>query len=250
MTALSTQTTLLILDLFQGKNAELSTEEIATALGKPISTCYRYLKVMSDMGYLVSTSGSGYSLGPKIMLLGFHLQRNDPVIAVTRKHAENMVRNFHGTAAVNRVFRQSFICIYTTHSKNEKRTGFGPGDSMPILFGANAMVIQAFMSRHLQKKLYDENQERLAKGGRGATFQEFKDQLAAVKLARVWKVDGAIRPDSTGIVAPLLGLKGQILGTFSFSVPTEILTPEMEETLKLRVHEIGIRASEELGRNA
>lgn len=248
MTALSTQTTLMILDLFEGPRGELSTEDIAAALGKPISTCYRYLKVMSDMGYLVSTSGSGYSLGPKIMLLGFHLRQNDPVIAVARRHADSMVRSFHGTATINRVFRQSFICIYTTHSRQERRTSFGPGDSMPILFGANAMVIQAFMSRHLQKKLYDENQAKLAQGGRGATFQEFRDALAAVRQARVWKVDGALRADSTGIAAPLLGPKGLLLGTFSFSVPTEILTPEMEETLKLRVHEIGIRVSEELGR--
>ena len=238
----------MILDLFRGGNAELSTEEIAASLQIPLSTCYRYLKVMSDLGFLVSTSGSGYSLGPKIILLGYHLQQNDPVISVAREHADSIVRSFKGTATINRAFRQSFICIYVRHSRNETRTGFGAGDAMPILSGANAMLIQAFLSRHLQKKLYAENEEELAATGRGKTFEEFKQGLSTIRQARVCVVEGVVRPDSTGIAAPLLGPKNQILGTFSFSSLTEDLTPEVEEAIKLRVHEVGIRVSEILQR--
>jgi DNA-binding IclR family transcriptional regulator len=239
----------MILDLFRGKNSELTTEDIASALRIPISTCYRYLKVLSDQGFLVSTSGSGYSLGPKIILLGYHLQQNDPVISACRDDADSIVRRFKGTATINRAFRQSFICIYVRHSRLETRTGFGAGDAMPILSGANAMLIQAFLSRHLQKKLYSENEAALAKEGRGNTFEEFKDGLQAIRQARVCMVEGVVRKNSTGIAAPLLGPKGQILGTFSFSVLTEDLNPEMEEALKLRVHEVGIRVSEVLQRD-
>ena len=52
------------------------------------------------------------------------------------------------------------------------------------------------------------------------------------------------------IAAPLLGPRNQILGTFSFSIPTRNLTPAVEEPLKLRVHEIGILASEHLQKTA
>jgi DNA-binding IclR family transcriptional regulator len=242
----STEKTLTILDLFREAHSELTTEEISTALGIPTSTCYRYLKVMSDQGYLVSTSGQGYSLGPKIILLGYHLRENDPVITACREHADRIVRKFPGTATINRAFRQSFICIYAAHSKSEKRTGFGAGDAMSVLSGANAMVVQAFMTRHLQQKFYDEHRVELARSGRGETFQEFKTKMQAIRQARVCKVEGVVRPDSTGIAAPILGARNQILGTFSFSIPTRLLTPEMEEALKLRVHEIGIRASETL----
>jgi DNA-binding IclR family transcriptional regulator len=238
----------MILDLFRGKNAEMSTEEIASALQIPISTCYRYLKVMSDQGFLVSTSGSGYSLGPKIILLGYHLQQNDPVISAGKAYADNIVRKFKGTATINRAFRQSFICIYVSHSPHETRTGFGAGDAMPILSGANAMLIQAFLSRHLQKKLYSEKCVEIAQAGRGASFEEFKKGLQAIQHARVCVVSGVVRSDSTGIAAPLLGPKNQILGTFSFSILTKDLTPDIEEALKLRVHEVGIRVSEILQR--
>ncbi|TAJ74185.1 MAG: hypothetical protein EPO45_17460 [Sphingobium sp.] len=238
----------MILDLFRGGNAELTTEEIAASLQIPLSTCYRYLKVMSDLGFLVSTSGSGYSLGPKIILLGYHLQQNDPVILVAREHADSIVRSFKGTATINRAFRQSFICIYVRHSRHETRTGFGAGDAMPILSGANAMLIQAFLSRHLQKKLYAENEAELAATGRGKTFEEFKQGLSAIRQARLCVVEGVVRRDSTGIAAPLLGPKNQILGTFSFSILTEDLTPEIEDAIKLRVHEVGIRVSDILQR--
>lgn len=238
----------MILDLFRGKTAELSTEDIASMLQIPISTCYRYLKVMSDQGFLVSTSGSGYSLGPKIILLGYHLQQNDPVISAGKAYADSIVRKFNGTATINRAFRQTFICIYVSHSRHETRTGFGAGDAMPILSGANAMLIQAFLSRHLQKKLYSEKHVEIADAGRGKNFEEFKKGLQAIQQARVCVVSGVVRSDSTGIAAPLLGPKNQILGTFSFSIPTKDLTPEIEEALKLRVHEVGIRVSEILQR--
>lgn len=240
----------MILDLFRGRNADLTTEEIASALQVPISTCYRYLKVMSDQGFLVSTSGSGYSLGPKIILLGYHLQQNDPVISAGKSHASSIVRKFKGTATINRAFRQSFICIYVKNSPHETRTGFGAGDAMPFLSGANAMLIQAFLSRHLQKKLYSEKGAELAAAGRGKSFEEFKQGLQAIRQARVSIVNGVVRSDSTGIAAPLLGPKNQILGTFSFSILNEDLTPEIEEALKLRVHEVGIRVSEILQRDA
>jgi len=250
LTTTSTKKALMILDLFRGENAEMTTEQIASALQIPISTCYRYLKVMSDQGFLVSTSGSGYSLGPKIILLGYHLQQNDPVISAAKAYADSIVRKFKGTATVNRAFRQSFICIYVRSSPHETRTGFGAGDAMPILSGANAMLIQAFLSRHLQKKLYSEKQAELAKAGRGKDFEEFKQGLQAIRQARVCQVTGVVRKDSTGIAAPLLGPKNQILGTFSFSIMNEDITPEIEEALKLRVHEVGIRVSEILQRNA
>lgn len=238
----------MILDLFRGDNAKLSTEDIASALQIPLSTCYRYLKVMSDQGFLVSTSGSGYSLGPKIILLGYHLQQNDPVISACKEYADGIVRKFKGTATINRAFRQSFICIYVRHSPHELRTGFGAGNAMPILSGANAMLIQAFLSRHLQSKLYAENEAELAAAGRGKTFEEFKRGLQAIRQARVCVVEGVVRRDSTGIAAPLLGPKNQILGTFSFSILTKDRTPAITEALKLRVHEVGIRVSEILRR--
>jgi DNA-binding IclR family transcriptional regulator len=233
----------MILDLFQARHSELTTDEIASALQVPISTCYRYLKVMSDHGFLVSTSGSGYSLGPKIILLGYHLQRNDPVISAGKAHADNITRKFKGTATINRAFRQSFICIYVSHSPHETRSGFGAGDAMPILSGANAMLIQAFLSRHLQKKLYSEHEAEFAAVGRGNSFEEFKQDLQAIRQARLSIARGVVRQDSTGIAAPLLGPKNQILGTFSFSILNTDLTPEIEEALKLLVHEVGIRVS-------
>lgn len=250
MATSSTKKALTILDLFRENSGELSTEEIASSLQIPISTCYRYLKVMSDQGFLVSTTGGGYSLGPKIILLGYHLQQNDPVISACREYADSIVRKFKGTATINRAFRQSFICIYAAHSRDETRTGFGAGIVTPILSGANAMLVQAYLSRHLQAKLYEENQEELAAAGRGRTFEEFKKGLQIVRQARVCKIQGVVRKDSTGIAAPLVGPKNQLLGTFSFSVITSELTPESEEALKLRVHEVGIRVSEVLRRGA
>ena len=246
MSTSSTKKTLSILDLFQGDKAELTTEEIAASLRVPISTCYRYLKVMSDQGYLVSSSGSGYSLGPKIILLSKYLQRNDPIISCCGKFADAIVKSFSGTATINRVYKQSFISIYAKSHRNETRTGFGEGNFISILSGANAIVIQAFLSRHLQNKVYLENRDELVSAGRGKNFQEFKSALQAVRQARICKVQGVVRPDSTGFAAPLLGSRKQILGTFAFSMLTSELTPEIEEAVKLRVHEIGIRASEML----
>ncbi len=136
------------------------------------------------------------------------------------------------------------------HSVHETRTGFGAGDAMSILSGANAMLIQAFLSRHLQKKLYSDKAAELADAGRGTNFEEFKQGLQAIRQARVSVAHGVVRSDSTGIAAPLLGPKNQILGTFSFSILNSDLTPEIEEALKLRVHEVGIRVSQILQREA
>ena len=246
MTKSTIKKALTILDLFETDQLDWTTEEIAKQLQIPSSTCYRYLKILSDMGYVVSSSEKGYTLGPKISLLDYHLRLKDPIINACRSHAEKLIEDYHGCVLINRVFRQSFICIYSLQSKDDRRVFLNPGDAIPILSGANAHVIQAFLSRHLQLKLFDANRDFFSASGRGSDFTGFKKNLLDIRRRLVCTETGAMRSDSIGIAAPLLGRRKNILGTFSFSIPIGSLSVDQEARLVERIREIGIQVSTKL----
>jgi len=46
---------------------EIRADELSTLLGSPVSTVYRYLRTLSDFGF-VDRQGSAYRLGPRLII--------------------------------------------------------------------------------------------------------------------------------------------------------------------------------------
>lgn len=68
---------------------------LETGIGR--STAHRLLQLLDQRGYLRSSQGVDYSLGPTLIELGFHALYQSPVPTVARPILEQLVGKYHDT---------------------------------------------------------------------------------------------------------------------------------------------------------
>lgn len=226
---------LSILDLYESDQLHWTPEEIASQLSMSRSTLYRYLRTLSNRGYLVSTVDDGYTLGPKISLLEYRLRMSDPLIVVGGPLAEEMVRQFDGAALISRVFREGFVCIYRSKSLKDSRHYFKRGQIMQLVRGANAHAIQAFLPRHRLERLFFANREEFTAIGMGPDFSDLQGALRPIRNDGVCVSDGELRSGVAAVAAPIFDSRGAVLGSFSFTIPKSMLGAGQLEAIVERV---------------
>jgi DNA-binding IclR family transcriptional regulator len=74
---------------------DLKTVCAMTGIGR--STAHRLLQLLDHRGYLRSSQGTGYSLGPVLIELGFHALYQSPVPVIARPILEQLVSRYHDT---------------------------------------------------------------------------------------------------------------------------------------------------------
>lgn len=74
---------------------DLKTVCAATGIGR--STAHRLLQLLDQRGYLRSSQGTAYCLGPTLIEFGFHALYQSPVPTVARPILEELVGKYHDT---------------------------------------------------------------------------------------------------------------------------------------------------------
>ena len=67
----SLERVLAVLEVFSEERLEWTPEDLMRELGYSRPTLYRYLKVLKDAGFLMSTRNAGVTLGPKVVEMDY-----------------------------------------------------------------------------------------------------------------------------------------------------------------------------------
>ena len=228
----SAEKILAILDLFGEVPTALNADAIASRLGQSRSTCYRNLKSLVDRGYLVSSIGGGYTLGPQIMNLESHMRSTDPLILAGQPIVEELAKDFPGTAMICRVFRESFVAIFSVQSPQDKREL--RGRALPLVRGATARVIQAHLPRHRLTKLYDDHAKDFSTLGY-ASYGDLQKTLKDIQKRGSVRVFGEVRAYANAVAAPILNPDGVIEGTITLSATKELFEGDVLDSAEERV---------------
>lgn len=230
----SAEKILAILDLFGEVDGALNADSVAERLGQSRSTCYRYLKSLVDRGYLVSSIGGGYTLGPQIMNLEAHMRAADPLILTGQAVVGELAKDFAATAMICRVFRESFVSIYSVQSARDPRIRVARGRALPLVRGATARVIQAHLPRHRLVRLYEDYTTEFAALG-FQTLAALQDVLKTIKRDGSVRVFGEVNPGVNAVSAPLFNASGVIEGTMTLTAPEELLSGTTMDRAEERV---------------
>jgi DNA-binding IclR family transcriptional regulator len=84
-----------ILQAVRGGATDLRAVCAATGLGR--STAHRLLQLLAQRGYLRSSQGADYDLGPALIELGFQALYQSPVPVVARPIMEYLMEKYHDT---------------------------------------------------------------------------------------------------------------------------------------------------------
>jgi len=220
---------LAILDLFDEHSVSWSVEDLHAELGYTRSTLYRYLKVLTDAGFLTSLPGLGYALGPRIIELDRKIRMTDPLLQAARPVMAELVLDIPAVALLCRRYRQKVLCVHQEASTSAFTSDYERGRARPLLRGAASTAILAWLPNYQVSKLYKARPEEFAEAGLGENLAEVKAGLKAIRQARHVISYGMVTPGVIGVAAPLFDGRQEVIGSLSLTVSD---TPVMRERLE------------------
>lgn len=227
---LSHERMLSVLELFDLENPEWTFDAIHTRLGFSRSTLYRYLKTLTDTGFLTTFPGRGYSLGPRIIELDYQILMTDPLIEAARPVMSELVAGFLGVALLCRRYRQRVLCVHQEASI-ALRSGYERGKPRPLLLGAASLAILAHFSTYQLTKLFNDQQEQFAEAGLGHSLAAVRSRLKEIRQKGWVHTQGQVNPEVSGIAAPIFDAGKEVVGSLSLTLPERNLGAEQIDTI-------------------
>ena len=225
---------LAILDLFSLDTPVLTAEDIISRLAYSAPTGYRYIRDLSDLGYLLRMTGGGYKLGPRIIELDHLIIDGDPVLAVARPIMREVVDQVGGDVLLSVIHGLCILNIHHERGPDELGIAHGRGRAHPLFRGATAKTIVAFLPRKDQRKLYEAHTDEVRALGLGDTLGEFTARLDTIRVQGAYLGVGEISPERAGIAVPVFQEDRRIFGALTVTfLATRLNTIAQDKTTAL-----------------
>jgi DNA-binding IclR family transcriptional regulator len=195
---------LAVLDLFTESHPLWSPEELMGKLGYTRPTLYRYLKSLRESGFLMSTRGGRFTLGPRVVEMDYLSRRADPVVAAASPHLARLAAAHPCTALIVRWYGDKMLCVASQSSASNPVSSYPRGRPMPMGRGAIARSIMAFLPKRQLEPLLGRYVDDLRKVGLGETPRDIVAVFKRIKRAGVAVAFGEVTPGAVGIAAPIL----------------------------------------------
>lgn len=206
---------LAILDLFSLETPVLTAEEIISRLSYSAPTGYRYIRDLSDLGYLLRMTGGGYKLGPRIIELDHLIIDGDPVLGVARPIMREVVDQVGGDVLLSVIHGLRILNIHHERGPDDLGIPHGRGRAHPLFRGATAKTIVAFLPRKDQRRLYEAHADEIRDLGLGATQAEFTGKLDQIRVQGFYLGVGEISPERAGIAVPVFQEDRRVFGALT-----------------------------------
>jgi DNA-binding IclR family transcriptional regulator len=137
---------LQVLLAFSEHRPYASISELAEEVGVPMSTCYRYVGLLREMGLIDEGERGRYYVTPQIM----HVARAAQVASPLREIALPVMRRIGGqideTVMLMQLFQSIVICVESIISSRSIRLVFEPGYTVPLGTAASGKLLLAYMT--------------------------------------------------------------------------------------------------------
>ncbi len=192
---------------------DIRADELSVLLDTPLSTVYRYLRTLTEFGF-VERMEHGYRLGPRLHLTGGAtvsseelIRRADPVLRMLAAESGE-------TAVIARRVGLTAVCLHEVQSGHALRVSCEPGTATPLVAGALAKVLLAYAPTDIQREV-------LA----GATrVTALRRDLATVRANGIGRSEDELFAGTVMIAVPILRDDG-IVAAIGILAPADRATP-------------------------
>ncbi|MAU13288.1 MAG: hypothetical protein CL607_25950 [Anaerolineaceae bacterium] len=227
MESTSAHKVLDILLLFNTSQPELTVDEISQQSQIPISTVYRYIRVLSDKGFLEKSGTKSYRLGLRFVELnrvagGSNRDLRLIALPSMKRIADQIIE----TVSLMRLFNKYAICIESIEGRHVVRVIIEQGRLQPLHTGASSKVLLAWLDEnewdsYLQVPLQSITENTII------NVDEYKKQLRQTREQGYATSDGEIDDGGRAIAVPLFDGKGKILAALSVEGPSFRMTDDI-----------------------
>ncbi len=236
---------LAVLELFTLDEPEWTVEAAAQALHVSATTAYRYFNQLTRAGLLSPVSGASYALGPAIIQMDRQIQICDPMLNAARGVMLDLIQYAaEGTTVLLcRLYHDRVMCVHQVMGRGPQTpVSYERGRLMPLFRGATSKIILAHLPTRTLKTLFARNAAAIAAAGLGATWDEFRRDLAGLRRAGVVVSHAELDSGRIGIAAPIFDQDRTILGSLSFVLPA----PRADDRLIARLTPLTVAGAREI----
>jgi DNA-binding IclR family transcriptional regulator len=243
-----TQTLLRGLDVIDAVSRGVTTlADLAAAIGLTRSTTHRLAATLVERRFLIFTRGDGYSLGPKLLELGYITGRRMDLPRVAREHLEALAASTGDTVHLG--IRDGSKALYLDKVQGSRRVEISSrvGERQPLrstglgkalILDADEKQLREFYDYEAQQgKGYDVTLQvwlnrmfEYAKNGYAFDLEENEDRIRCV-------------------AAPIRGVDGSIVGAISVSSAQQYMDDLRMRGLTFEVKKTADAISAALGYN-
>jgi DNA-binding IclR family transcriptional regulator len=175
---------------------EIRADELGALLDTPMSTIYRYLRTLSEFGF-VDRQGAGYRLGPRLIIGSGANVTAEELIRTADPILRLLADETGETAVIVRRIGLSAVCLHEVPSSQPLRVTIAPGTALPLPSGAFGKALLAFAPEEVLDEV-------LGLDGAAAMDPErLRAELADVVTTGVARSVGEVVSGSVAIAVPI-----------------------------------------------
>lgn len=196
---------------------EASAESIATEVGIPVSSTYRYIRTLCDAGYIVEQAGV-YLPGRQLLgLAGRHVTQSH-LADIGTPVLKGIVSALGETAVIIVRVGRKAICLRRVEPDKSLKYSFTPGQLLPLHAGAGQRILLAWAPKSLVSELLGEAIKRFTPAT--LTAQQLVIALPHIRESG-WVVSrGELDPGSLSVAVPVF-LHGEVVCSLNVAGPAE-----------------------------
>lgn len=241
MASSSVDKVLEILLLFRDSNPELTHDEISRQMDIPISTLYRYLRVLSDKGFLEKSSPSTYRLGIRFLELSrVSQQSNRNLRLVALPGMKRIADQIIETVSLMRITDKYAICIESIEGQQVVRVTIEQGRLQPLHVGASSKVLLSALDEN-DWEHYVSFPLKQVTSASITDFDELKQELYRVRKQGYAISNSEIDEGGRAVAVPIRNKNNKVLAALSVEGPYFRMDDEvLMYYLKLLRHEVAL----------
>jgi len=151
----SSRKVLKILTSFEPENPIATVDELARRVGIPMSSAYRYVALLREVGLLTEDGQGAYHLSPKVVRMAQAARAAYGFLDLARPVMELLRDETAETVLLVRRVGDHAICLDRAESDQPIRLSFQIGTPQPLHKGSAAKILLAWMPENEQRRYLD-----------------------------------------------------------------------------------------------
>ncbi|WP_010490467.1 IclR family transcriptional regulator [Pseudomonas sp. S9] len=217
----------------------ISAKELSENLQQPLSSTYRHLKTLLRWG-LAEDNGQGrYLPGPTCMQLAKKFDRDAVLVTLAKPELKRLAELSRESVALMVPVNGQAICVELVDSQQPLRCCYQKGLAQPLLIGASARALLAFMDQAQSLAIL------IAKGVEASALDDYMRNFDEIRQAGYAVSNGEIDEGVWGVSAPLFDSRERLQAVISLMAPA-IRAEQRSEQLIRWTQDAALRVSARL----
>lgn len=230
MTASSAEKVLNVLLCFGSDAPERTIDELETLTGIPNSTIYRYLRLLTDTGFLEKVDVGSYRLGLRFLALSRAARSsNRDLRLIALPSMKRIAEKIIETVSLMRLFDNHAVCIESIEGQEVVRVTIEQGRMQPLYAGASSKVLLAAIDESEWNAYLPETLTPLTETTI-VVREQFFAELQHVRSQGYAISNGEIDAGGRAVAVPLRNQQGKTVAALSVEGPLFRMTDTVLHT--------------------